>query len=502
MKAFTNPCVLSPAPDGVRGQGLVRRASEKPPQRFADVRALAGSREQIQPDKNGDGTPAVPIRPEGEQGALNVRRRSIRSIPDQSRVATGISLSDHAPDVPMRIKTDVARADSAPAWFSTDRRQKGSPSSETAGCASHATPIGPVACRCAVHTPENSSSVFRPPSSTEGPPDTPIHATGGIKAARPDKAEARASKPAPAGVSHGTPQKPQKEDGGDSTQVALNDKRNAGCKDQAVETARYAQAGSNKDQDPAVEVPRRPERGLQGLRSPSQQATVSTRNDTPAGQNPKVEAASSGGKKTQPGNAKEGGSLQAEPLTSSSGQPAGVTLRPPGETQPHAVADATATKSIVRNVGEQILDSLQPSVAQGDRQILIRLQPPELGTVVVRFQERGQHLDGTLEVGKSETRREIERAVPDVVRSLQDAGIPIRRLDVVTADAPEQDLGKGHLQQDAWSGQQGSGQNRDSLPASQTSWSQGAADSPVNAEETASADAPVRPSQGRIDMLL
>jgi flagellar hook-length control protein FliK len=210
----------------------------------------------------------------------------------------------------------------------------------------------------------------------------------------------------------------------------------------------------------------------------------------------------SGGKNTVSGQHKEGTNAQAEPPASSAGQPAIVAPRPSFETQTREVADAGTTQDPVRNVGEQILDSVRASVTHGDKQVSIRLEPPELGTVTVRLREQGEHLEGTLEVGRSDTRRQIEQALPDVVRGLQDAGVPIRRFDVTSSDSPGQDPGRGLPQQDAWSGQHGSGQNHDHAPASQASWSRGADEYPADSHETSSSDRQINPPRGRIDVLL
>jgi flagellar hook-length control protein FliK len=141
-------------------------------------------------------------------------------------------------------------------------------------------------------------------------------------------------------------------------------------------------------------------------------------------------------------------------------------------------------------------------MAQGDGQVLIRLQPPELGTVVVRFREQGERLDGTLQVERADTRREIEQALPEVVRSLQEAGIGIRRLDVTDGDPPGQDLGRGQPQQDRSSGHRDSGQDRDHLWTSSTPWSPAAADFSVDSQQTPDIQGSTEMPRGRIDMLL
>jgi len=85
------------------------------------------------------------------------------------------------------------------------------------------------------------------------------------------------------------------------------------------------------------------------------------------------------------------------------------------------------------NVGKQILESIHSSMAQrgGDKQITVNLNPPELGQVSIKFQEQGAQLTGLLEVSKTQTRSEIEQALPQIIRNLSDSGISIKRLEVV-----------------------------------------------------------------------
>lgn len=259
---------------------------------------------------------------------------------------------------------------------------------------------------------------------------------------------------------------------------------------------------SSMDQGPAVEVPQGADHISWRPRVRSQPDAVSTREGAPASQNPQAQVTGSVGKKAHPGYHEDAASKQTQSPAQAVGQPVAEVARPADGAQTHAGSDAGAAENPIRNVSEQILDSVRTSVPQGDRQILVRLQPPELGTVVVRFQEQGGHLEGTLEVGKSDTRREIEQALPEVVRGLQEAGIQIRRLDVTTGDSAERDFGRGQPQQEAWPGQHGPGQNRDYHPASQTPWSRPAADYPADSRETPSAGRQIDVPQGRIDMFL
>ncbi|MBW7990830.1 MAG: hypothetical protein FVQ84_12555 [Planctomycetes bacterium] len=121
----------------------------------------------------------------------------------------------------------------------------------------------------------------------------------------------------------------------------------------------------------------------------------------------------------------------------------------------------TSPGSISASVGQQIQESVRSSFSQEgqNQQITIQLNPPELGKVLIKFQEQDNQITGLLEVSKTQTRIEIEQAIPQIIRSLQDSGIQIKRLDVVLSqgDQPDQgalrDSASGGLQ-NGWAQQQ------------------------------------------------
>lgn len=164
--------------------------------------------------------------------------------------------------------------------------------------------------------------------------------------------------------------------------------------------------------------------------------------------------------------------------------------------------DAAATKSPVQDVGEQILSSVHASLARADKQVQIRLDPPELGSVLVRLTEQGDQIRGFLEVSRDETRREIEQALPQVLKGLQEAGVQVRRLEVVVSDQPDRGVGREPSQQDAWTQQhQPHSDHQGYRPpnASVMSWSAQTGFPPKRAGR----DEPqVQGVQGRIDMLV
>jgi flagellar hook-length control protein FliK len=111
-------------------------------------------------------------------------------------------------------------------------------------------------------------------------------------------------------------------------------------------------------------------------------------------------------------------------------------------------ADAILTNDVSTNVATQIQEHIHSSLRAGDQQITIRLHPPELGKVLVRFQEQDDQIIGLLEVSKTQTRYEIEQALPQIIRNLQGSGVEIKRLEVVLTDNSEQQAYKDQTLQD------------------------------------------------------
>ncbi len=173
-------------------------------------------------------------------------------------------------------------------------------------------------------------------------------------------------------------------------------------------------------------------------------------------------------------------------------------------TEVHASTGGATARSPAQSVGEQILDSVRASLDRGDNQVVVRLRPPELGTVLVRFRENGAHITGRLEVSRNDTRQEIEQVLPPVLRNLQQAGIQVEKLEVVVSAQPERDHSGDQLQQDAWpQHQHGSGQDR--APAPAASWGEShksSVDSPADSEGEPRAGWLSGDTHSRIDMLL
>jgi len=133
-----------------------------------------------------------------------------------------------------------------------------------------------------------------------------------------------------------------------------------------------------------------------------------------------------------------------------------------------AAASNGSTSDTVAAIREQVCQSVAASIQQGNSQITIHLNPPELGRVSVKFSERGNELTGQLEVTNSQTRAEIQQAIPEIIRSLEQAGISVKSIDVTLSDSsrqPAQESFRDNSSQDIWQqfgsqGFQGTGGNQ------------------------------------------
>jgi len=193
--------------------------------------------------------------------------------------------------------------------------------------------------------------------------------------------------------------------------------------------------------------------------------------------------------------------MQLETAVPDSGRLMAVSRLASGQVSVGNGLESAAAKSPAQSIGEQIRDSMQASLDRGERQVTIRLRPPELGNVLVRFREENEQIYGVVEVTRGDTRQEVEQALPQVLRSLQDSGIQIRRFEVTLADQPDENPGGQLLSEDQRPQQEGHGQyahSPEGLP--------GADSSLESAEAQDSTDTPTNASPGgtsarRIDLL-
>jgi len=125
--------------------------------------------------------------------------------------------------------------------------------------------------------------------------------------------------------------------------------------------------------------------------------------------------------------------VRGQIMTSGPGDAASVNRSMPFDRA--ASAAANSQSDTVADIREQVSLAVQGSLKQGQQQITIHLNPPELGRVSITFTENNKELTGLLETTNSQTRAEIRQALPDIIRSLEESGINVKRLDVTLSDS-------------------------------------------------------------------
>lgn len=129
----------------------------------------------------------------------------------------------------------------------------------------------------------------------------------------------------------------------------------------------------------------------------------------------------------------------AEPLSA-----AGVPVGPRNALAANPVAErpaaATAAPVADQLVGPMVaVVSARP--AEGETELRIRLDPPELGTVKLKIVSTGGDVRAELQVTSDAVRRVVESQLPELRQKLEDAGVRVQRMDVTTDSAGNSSAG-------------------------------------------------------------
>jgi flagellar hook-length control protein FliK len=105
--------------------------------------------------------------------------------------------------------------------------------------------------------------------------------------------------------------------------------------------------------------------------------------------------------KTRDSKASDGSLAQgSEQIIARNSPRVGLAEQPSGASQDARTAGNASYANVSASVSEQIQESLRASLARPDQQITIRLNPPELGTVLIKFQEQNSQITGVLEAAR------------------------------------------------------------------------------------------------------
>lgn len=138
---------------------------------------------------------------------------------------------------------------------------------------------------------------------------------------------------------------------------------------------------------------------------------------------------------------------------------------------------------------DQIAARMNVSDARDGKEVVVHMDPPELGKVRISFREQGGQLQGIIRADNPETLSDLQRETPHLLARLQEAGIQIKTLDLQGGDlANQQQSDRGQQAQQTYSqftdsgaqgrGEDGSHPQQQSPPTGLRAWT----DDPLGAE--------------------
>jgi hypothetical protein len=120
------------------------------------------------------------------------------------------------------------------------------------------------------------------------------------------------------------------------------------------------------------------------------------------------------------------------PINQASDHPPAKTAEPSVQSASRGSTQAEQTQQAAETpVADQIVKSIRAAGAKTNQQIVVNLAPPELGKVRITFRSSGHEIRGVLETDNPDTLRRLEREAAGLTQRLGDAGLDVRRMDVV-----------------------------------------------------------------------
>ncbi|MBN1556133.1 MAG: flagellar hook-length control protein FliK [Phycisphaerae bacterium] len=119
------------------------------------------------------------------------------------------------------------------------------------------------------------------------------------------------------------------------------------------------------------------------------------------------------------------------------------------QTQPEAVAPAGGTIHQAQtqtptgvNLTDQITAHIQTRRDDLGEEMVVRLDPPELGKVRIQFRLEHGELAGVIRVEQPQTHADVQREATAILQRLNEAGVQIKTLDVQMGDTASQGRGE------------------------------------------------------------
>ena len=100
---------------------------------------------------------------------------------------------------------------------------------------------------------------------------------------------------------------------------------------------------------------------------------------------------------------------------------------------PIAVDLKTDIKRETGEISKQIADSIKSAANTGEKEITVRLNPAELGKVVIKVSGEHSQITTIIEASNPETKSQLQEAFGQVAKNLADAGITLKHFEVRSA---------------------------------------------------------------------
>jgi flagellar hook-length control protein FliK len=133
-------------------------------------------------------------------------------------------------------------------------------------------------------------------------------------------------------------------------------------------------------------------------------------------------------------------STAKEPLTDNIAQP--VVSQQPSTTSASVKTETDSDTAV--SIRNQIQESIYTSFRSDSKEIVVRLNPPELGKVAIKFSEQNNAITGLLQVDNLETKNSIQQSLPEIIQNLNDGGVLVKKIEVVLTSQQEQYMPKEH----------------------------------------------------------
>ena len=125
------------------------------------------------------------------------------------------------------------------------------------------------------------------------------------------------------------------------------------------------------------------------------------------------------------------------------GEAPGRAVSSDGASAPARMGGPDLSQAPESSMVDQIARVVRANAARTGRQIVVRLNPPELGRVRLMLHSDGSDVRGVLKVESPETLAELQREAGALVQRLAESGVQLRRLDVDLADDGSQGSDSG-----------------------------------------------------------